>query len=42
MPENLPYDNAEAMRKHDAKGQVLRLVPGQKAHLRLILDTWSD
>jgi hypothetical protein len=36
QPE-LEYEDAEAMRAYDAKGVVVRLVPGQKEHVRLPL-----
>lgn len=42
MPEELEYGNAEAMKKYESKGQVLRLVAGQKEHLRLRLDGGSE
>lgn len=42
MPEELEYGNAEAMKKYESRGQVLRLVPGQKEHLRLRLDGGSE
>jgi hypothetical protein len=42
MPEELEYGNAEAMKKYESKGQVLRLVAGQKEHLRLRLESGSE
>jgi hypothetical protein len=36
QPE-LEYEDAEAMRAYDSKGVVVRLVPGQKEHVRLPL-----
>ena len=35
LQPDLEYQNAEAMSKYDSKAQVLRVTPGQKAHLRL-------
>jgi hypothetical protein len=40
--ETLEYRNPEAMRAYDAKGQLLRLVPGQKEHLNLQLISSSE
>ncbi len=35
-PQNdLPYADAEAMRKLESKGQVIQVDAGQKEHLRL-------
>lgn len=34
-PQELEYRNADAMRAYEAKGPVVRLVPGQKEHLSL-------
>jgi len=41
QPE-LEYRNSEAMRAYDTKGQVVRLVTGQKENLRLQLISTSD
>jgi hypothetical protein len=41
QPE-LEYESAEAMRKYDSKAQILRVTPGQKAHLRLQFITADD
>ena len=41
QPE-LEYRNPEAMRAYDAKGQLVRLVAGQKEHLQLQLITTSE
>jgi hypothetical protein len=41
QPE-LEYRNPEAMRAYEAKGQLLRLVPGQKEHLHLQLISTSE
>src|SRR6266404_819002 len=42
-PESdLEYQNAEAMSKYDSKAQILRVTPGQKAHLRLQFITADD
>lgn len=41
-PEDLEYGNAEAMKKYESKGQVLRLEAEQAEHLRLSLDGGSD
>jgi hypothetical protein len=38
----LEYRNSEAMRAYDAKGQVVRLVAGQKENLRLQLISTSE
>jgi len=40
-PEDLEYEGAEAMRKHQSKGQLLRVVAGQSEHLRLSLESGS-
>jgi hypothetical protein len=40
--ETLEYRNPEAMRAYDAKGQLLRLVAGQKEHLQLQLISSSE
>ena len=42
MPEDLEYENSEAMRKYESKGQLLRLVAGQHEHLRLTMDGGSN
>jgi len=39
---DLEYGNPEAMRAYDAKGQIVRLVGGQKERLRLQLVSSSD
>ena len=39
---DLEYGNPEAMRAYDAKGQIVRLVAGQKEHLRLQVVSSSD
>jgi hypothetical protein len=41
QPE-LEYRNDEAMSKYDSEGQVIRLLPGQKAHLQLRLISGND
>jgi hypothetical protein len=41
-PQELEYRNPEAMRAYDAKGQVVRLVAGQKEHLHLQLISSSE
>jgi len=41
QPE-LEYRNPEAMRAYEAKGQLVRLVPGQKEHLHLQLISTSE
>jgi len=41
-PEDLEYENAEAMRKYESKGQLLRVVAAQNEHLRLALSTGSE
>lgn len=41
-PQGLEYGNAEAMKKYESKGQVLRLEAEQAEHLRLSLDGGSD
>jgi hypothetical protein len=41
-PEDLEYENAEAMQKYHSKGQLLRVVAGQNEHLRLSLDSGSE
>jgi hypothetical protein len=41
-PEDLEYESAEAMRKYQSKGQLLRVVAGQNEHLRLSLDSGSE
>jgi hypothetical protein len=41
QPE-LEYRNPEAMRAYEAKGQLIRLVPGQKEHLHLQLISTSE
>ena len=38
-PEDLEYESAEAMRKYQSKGQLLRVVAGQSEHLRLSLES---
>ncbi len=40
--ETLEYRNPQAMRAYDAKGQLLRLVAGQKEHLQLQLISSSE
>ena len=42
MPENLEYANAEAIKKLQSKGQVLRLEAGQNEHLRVRLDGGNE
>lgn len=42
MPEDLEYENTEAMRKYDGKSQLLRLVAGQHEHLRLTMYSGSN
>lgn len=37
LPENLEYDNREAMQKYESKGVVVRLSAGQKERVRLPL-----
>ena len=37
LREDLEYRNPEAMRAYESKGQVVRLVPGQREHLKLQL-----
>jgi hypothetical protein len=39
---DLEYRNPEAMRAYDAKGQLVRLIAGQKEHLRLQLISDSE
>jgi hypothetical protein len=39
---NLPYRDAEAMRAYEAKGQEVRLSPGQKANVELAIIPDSD
>jgi hypothetical protein len=41
QPE-LEYRNPETMRAYDAKGQLVRLVAGQKEHLHLQLISTSE
>jgi len=41
-PEDLEYESAEAMRKYQSKGQLLRVVAGQSEHLRLSLESGSS
>jgi hypothetical protein len=41
QPE-LEYGDPEAMRAYDAKGQLVRLVPGQKEHLQLQLTSSNE
>jgi hypothetical protein len=38
QPQELEYENPEAIAKYEDMGQVLRLVPGQNEHLRLSLN----
>jgi hypothetical protein len=38
----LEYRNPEAMQSYDAKGPVVRLVGGQKEHVRLQLISTSE
>ena len=40
--EELEYRDPEAMRAYDAKGLLVRLVPGQKEHLQLPLIVNSE
>jgi hypothetical protein len=39
LPEDLEYDNAEAIKKLEPKGKRIRLVVDQKEHVQLILNT---
>jgi hypothetical protein len=41
-PEDLEYENAEAMQKYESKGQLLRVVAGQNEHLHLALSSGSE
>lgn len=41
-PEDLEYENVEAMQKYESKGQLLRVVAGQNEHLRLALSSGSE
>jgi hypothetical protein len=41
QPE-LEYGDPEAMRAYDAKGQLVRLVPGQKEHLQMQLTSSNE
>jgi hypothetical protein len=41
LPEDLEYESAEAIRKYQTKGQLLRVVAGQSEHLRLSLESGS-
>jgi hypothetical protein len=41
-PEDLEYENVEAMRKYQSKGQLLRVVAGQNEHLRVSLESGSE
>jgi hypothetical protein len=41
-PEDLEYESVEAIRKYQAKGQLLRVVAGQNEHLRLSLDSGTE
>ena len=42
LPEDLEYGSAEAMKKYESKGQVLRVEAEQAEHLRLSLDGGSN
>ena len=42
MPEDLEYENSEAMRKYESKWQLLRLVAAQHEHLRLTMYSGSN
>lgn len=42
QPQELEYENPEALAKYEDMGQVLRLVPGQNEHLRIILNRESQ
>jgi hypothetical protein len=42
LPEDLEYENAEAMQKYQSRGQLLRVVAGQSEHLRLSLESESQ
>ena len=42
QPQELEYENPEALAKYEDVGQVLRLVPGQNEHLRLTLNRESQ
>ena len=41
-PGQLEYGNAEAMKKYESKGLVLRLVAGQSEHLRIRIEGGSE
>ena len=41
-PQLLEYRNPEAMRAYESKGQVVRLIPGQKEHLHLQVISSSE
>jgi hypothetical protein len=41
-PEDLEYENAEAMQKYESMGQLLRVVAGQNEHLHLALSSGSE
>jgi hypothetical protein len=38
----LEFHNSEAMRAYEAKGQVVRLAPGQKENIKLQLISTSE
>jgi len=42
LPQDLEYENREAMQKYESSGLAVRLVAGQKEHLRLTLTTGSE
>ena len=42
MPMELEFHNSEAMRAYEAKGQVVRLAPGQKENIKLQLISTSE
>jgi len=42
LPEDLEYESAEAMRKYQSRGQLLRVIAGQSEHLRLSLESESQ
>ena len=41
-PQDLEYESAEAMKKYQSKGQLLRVTAGQNEHLRLSLDSGNE